>query len=116
MKSSGTTVHKSLFAFRLFSYLNKLVSKPLGFIPDVFRILEKYELQDSIDDYVTNGILRSEHMWKVTVTKRIAFHQNDIWLKGISEKLELTKIEKKTEQPTAPGRMVCCKTQSVVYP
>ena len=94
MKSSGTTVHKSLFTFRLFSYLNKLVSKPFGFIPDVFRILEKYELQDYIDDYVTNGILPSEHMWKATITKRIALHQNDIWLKGISEKPELTNFGK----------------------
>ena len=41
MKSSGTTVHKSLFAFRLFSYLNKFVSKPLGFIPECISHIRK---------------------------------------------------------------------------
>lgn len=94
MKSSSSTAHKSLFVTRLLSYFYKIVSKPLGFIPDVFRILQKYELLDYIDDYMTTGILPSEKFWKATITKRITCHQNDIWKKGISEKPELSNFGK----------------------
>ena len=70
------------------------MAKPLGFIPDVFRILEKYGLLDCIDNYLANGTLPSEHEWKTLVKERIARKQSDIWLKGVSEKPELINYGK----------------------
>ena len=94
MKSPSTTIHKYLFITRFSSYLNKLVAKPLGFIPDIFRILEKYGLLDCIDNYLADGTLPSEHEWKTLVKERLARNQSDIWLKGVSEKPELINYGK----------------------
>ena len=94
MKSPSTTIPKYLFITRLSSYLNKLVAKPLGIIPDIFRILEEYGLLDCLDNYLANGTLLSEHEWKTIVKERLARNQSDIWLKGVSEKPELINYEK----------------------
>ena len=94
MKAPPTTVLKSFFVDRLFSYLNGLVAKPLGFIHDIMRILSKYNLSNYLTDYIKDGTLQSERTWKNLVIEKISKHQIDIWHEGSMEKAELSNYRR----------------------
>lgn len=53
-------IAKEIFVNRLISYR----ANQRGFIPDIFRILMKYNMKHSIDDYVTSGNFPSKITWK----------------------------------------------------
>ena len=55
---------KYLFLLRLFQYHLCDTKPQIGFIKDIYRILQKYSLQNSISEFYSSGIFPSKLSWK----------------------------------------------------
>ena len=53
-----------MFLNRLTSYIAEFNHRQEGFIPDIVRLLEKYELSDILSTYVENGTFPTSYAWK----------------------------------------------------
>ena len=73
-------IAKSVFITRMCMYLTNsyCFSTQRGFIPDLFQILEKYDLLNIVKDHIFNSItFPNKHTWK-TCVKRSIIHKEDI--------------------------------------
>ena len=53
-----------MFLVRLTSYIAEFNHRQEGFVPDIVRLLEKYELRDILSTYVENGTFPTSYAWK----------------------------------------------------
>ena len=56
-----------LFAVRFFQHSAICTNRSFGFIPDIKRILSKYDLETYLTDYLTSGIFPTKHQWKSAI-------------------------------------------------
>ena len=61
---------KDSFHHRLLRYINN-DRQCLCFIPDIYRLIRKYNLQYILDCYVKEGIFSSKLRWKIMLTSNI---------------------------------------------
>ena len=61
---------KSVFHHRLLRYINK-DRQCLGFVPDIFRIVRKYNLQYVLDTYIRQGSFPSKCRWKTILISNL---------------------------------------------
>lgn len=63
-----STITKQIFLRRLFTYLQDITDRtPLGFIPDIMVILQKYNLMNYIHEYSLNHTFPNTSAWKKIV-------------------------------------------------
>ena len=55
---------KIVFLNRLPSYIAKCIHKQEGFVPDIVRLLEKYQPIDSLYTYIEKGTFPTSFVWK----------------------------------------------------
>ena len=60
---SNMYIAKHIFNNRLLHFIN-FDNQTHGFIPDTYRILQKYELNSVLDNYVTDGRFPTKYTWK----------------------------------------------------
>lgn len=53
--SHSTILTKKIFAIRLYSFIYNLAQKQKGFIPEIFDIIQKYELTDHLKQWLYDG-------------------------------------------------------------
>lgn len=70
-----TSIHKKLFVKRLFSFIYRLVEKPLGFVPDIVNLLHKYELYHVLQEYMDCGYIPPYLVSKKTIKNNIYKNQ-----------------------------------------
>ena len=70
---SGVCMGKNVFFFRLFSYMTN-ADRQSGFIPDIIRLLENYQLRHIVYNFLENSTLPSKCHWKRLVKSKI--HEN----------------------------------------
>lgn len=69
---------KQLFLHRLMSFQRKSPHKRYGFIPEIYSILQKYDLTHVISNYINTGIFPKRLIWKKIVLKAVnSFHQTN---------------------------------------
>lgn len=66
----GQYLAKHVFIHRLVRYVN-VDKQCLGFIPDIVRLLTKYELLDCVAKYLCTGLFPSKCRWKKIVKKHV---------------------------------------------
>ena len=67
---------KRMFLNRLTSYIAERNQRQEGFVPDIVRLLEKYELSDILSTYVENGTFPTSLAWKRLLKSKL--HQSAI--------------------------------------
>ena len=71
-------VTKQIFIRRLFTFQWHITDiSPLGFIPDVIKILKKYNLFEYLHNYLTNYTFPTASVWKRTVKNVLYQHQSE---------------------------------------
>ena len=60
---------KNVFLFRLFSYMT-YADRQSGFIPNIIRLLEKYQLRHTVYDFIENSTFPSKYHWKRLINKQ----------------------------------------------
>lgn len=73
---TDTTI-KMLFLNRLFNF-NNHPSRVRGFIPDIYKILHKYDLIDILSSYCKTGVFPSKCRWKTVVNNNIKTKQMNL--------------------------------------
>ena len=63
---------KTVFNHRLVRFIN-YDQQSLGFIPEIYRLLQKYNLTDYISNYLNYGTFPSKSCWK-TILKEHVIH------------------------------------------
>lgn len=82
---NNNSIAKCVFINRLYDWLFQRYRK--GFVPDLFKILVKYNLEDYVLRYATGGIFPSKNSWKTIVNEAVCqsdFEQsrNELAMKG----------------------------------
>ena len=70
------TLPKQIFLARLFSHLEKLSNVQYGFIPDIFRLLAKYEFLTFLSGWLENGHFPEKYVWKKIVRVSVSSAHN----------------------------------------
>ncbi len=81
----STTANRVLLC-RLFQHQMQNTSKQLGFAQDIFRILRKYGLEDSLRSYLTGSEWPCKPLWKKTVARATQVYYTDSILSAESSK------------------------------
>lgn len=83
---------KEIFNNRLIRFLN-VDKQTLGFIPDVYTLIVKYNLMDYLWSYIDNGIFPSKNQWKVILQRHIVQQiKNDTYNQLILQNVDATNI------------------------
>ena len=75
---------RRIFLMRLIRWKWNRTNTLKGFIPDIVRILLKYDLMDFLTAYTLSDQFPSKSAWKKTVKKHIYEYYNNIWQEKIS--------------------------------
>jgi hypothetical protein len=92
--SSVTMTAKQIFIIRLFSYLANPTKQKLGFIPDIVRILNKYDLLDYLATFVNESIIPSKNKWRIIVQIQIKNYNTEKWKNGMVYKKNFSSLKK----------------------
>ena len=69
---------------RLFEFTHKCVGFQKGFIPDLMRLVRKYNLETYIDNYVKHSIFPSRKAWASILKETIVKVEEINWLQRMS--------------------------------
>ena len=58
-----------LLHLRLYQFKHSVTATAYGFIPDINRVLTKYELISFRDDYLNSGLFPAKSLWKIISTQ-----------------------------------------------
>ena len=91
---------KDVFVYRLYSFLSE-PQKIIGFIPDVYRILRKYRLENFLDTYLESATFPSKLKWKKSINTAIFDHVNNCFERKqlLDGSLKLMHIIHNTYEP-----------------
>ena len=70
---------KTVFLNRLTSYIAKCNHKQEGFVPDVVRLLEKYQLIDILYTYIEKGTFPTSFAWKRLLKSKLHHSAISTW-------------------------------------
>lgn len=84
---------KEIFIHRLVHF-NESPAKKLGFLPDIYRILNKYSITHILDEYKQTGSFPNKLSWKKLVRKKINALYRDELLTRISTSEPVSRISK----------------------
>lgn len=76
---------RQIFDLRLQLFINGNFTIQKGFIPDISRILRKYNLTYYLYNYAKSGRFASKWMWKIIVKKTVKSFTVCEWRKNIFE-------------------------------
>jgi len=75
---------KQIFVHRLVRFVN-LGRQSRGFTPDMFRLLQKYELVQYLEVFCTTGVFPSKFSWKRTLKSMIFYKWRSNTLKSLMQ-------------------------------
>ena len=84
---------KEIFIHRLI-HINESPVKKLGFVPDIFRILNKYSIVQVLNEYIRTGSFPNKISWKKVVREKINALYIDEMRTRISSSESLPRIYK----------------------
>ena len=71
---------KQVFNARLSMFIVRTDNKQKGYIPDIFKILKKYDMVHFIVNYIESSIFPSKLVWKKLVKRNIYKYESSQWL------------------------------------
>ena len=72
-------VSKNIFLRRYFTYISLLNNNAKGFIPDICRLLLRYNLEDIINTFILSQKLPSKYEWKKVVKMKVSQLEHSLW-------------------------------------
>ena len=80
---------KCIFLHRLFEFKLSSTDKCLGFIPDIVKILSKYDLTCFLDEFCATGYFPPKIIWKVIVKDAIYENENNCWRQRLENRADM---------------------------
>lgn len=92
---SPNTLPKRIFITRLYMFLVGSNSyNQTGFIPDISRILVKYNLFHYLSDFLKTGLFTSKYTWKNIVKNAVWKYEEKEWMDRIRNDVEFHRFTK----------------------
>ncbi|MES9903946.1 MAG: reverse transcriptase family protein [Sedimenticola sp.] len=91
-RCDNSNITKYLFTHRLFQYMTNSCHVQLGFVPDLFRILEKYNLSDSVHSFADNSQFYSKRLWKRKYKDAIQDTEERHWIQNMINDEQFTRF------------------------
>jgi hypothetical protein len=82
-----------VFNARLSIYVCSVVKPQKGFIPDVIRILDKYNLSHVLINYIQTGEFPNKKVWKVKCRNSISNHETLKWSERLSKDNDFARFK-----------------------
>ena len=70
---------KQILLLRLLEFKNKCVQKQCGFVPDLMKIINEYNLSDFVNNFLTTGLFPSKTVWNCCITNAIKNTEERRW-------------------------------------
>ena len=83
---------KSLFLKRLLCFENNVSPTTKGFIADITRIVNKYDLKKYIELYTSEGYFVRKDIWKHIVNRSIMKHYKEQWSTAVSNNQQCARF------------------------
>ena len=80
---------RRIFLVRLTRWKWNSTNKMKGFLPDIVRILHKYDLMDILTEYILLDRFPSKYLWKKIVREHVYAHHNRQWQDKINSHEQL---------------------------
>ena len=91
---------RRVFFIRLLRWKWNYSKKLTGFVPDIVKILTKYDLLEVLTTYILTNDFPIKPLWKKTVNKHVREHYDRVWREKISKNNQLylySKVHTKNE-------------------
>ena len=86
---------EQIFVRRSSTYLYDITDRtPLGFIPDIMNILEKYSLSEYLHKYTTDYTFPTPAVWKRTVKNVLYQHQSKSFQEVVTSDSDFARFKK----------------------
>jgi len=66
---------------RLYQYTSNSTMRNRGFVPDVTRILGKYQLYEHLNNFMSSNVFPSKQQWKRICKQRVYDHEQTAWFR-----------------------------------
>ena len=70
---------KSLFLKRLIFFKHSVSARKIGFVSDIYRLLQKYSLIYYIEQFISEGYFPPKYIWRRIIDCSIKRHSSDQW-------------------------------------
>lgn len=74
---------KRIFINRLIRYKGFIERQSLGFIPDIIRLLQKYNLMDYINIFIDTAFFPSKYAWKSIIKRHVYGSESDQCIRSV---------------------------------
>ena len=81
-----------LLHLRLYQFKHSVTATAYGFIPDINRVLTKYELISFRDDYLNSGLFPPKYLWKRISRQRVLSLEEQCWSERLSICSDFTRF------------------------
>ena len=88
-RSEATLVSKEIFITHLCFYKSDPNKHKFGFVQDITRILQKYNLSDYLKTYIDGQSFPTKNQWRNIVYEKVNQIETNKWNSGMSRKQEL---------------------------
>ena len=112
--SHTSCCEKKIFVKRLCSFSYGSRQKMLGFIPDIYRILGKYDMLSYLESYIKHGTFPSKPAWKQLVIRTIAHLENLCWQNKTAARDDLS-IYRRVHTELCPLGLWECAWRNPMY-
>ena len=79
------TVSKNIFLRRYFTYISHSNNNARGFIPDICKLLLKYNLEYIINTFILSQKLPTKYEWKKVVKIKVSQLEHSLWQERLGE-------------------------------
>ncbi len=86
----NNTISKKMFLLRMFCYNFTSTVRHTGFMQDISRILDKYELYTYLSQYISDGSFPDKDKWKNIVNQAVSSYSERLYLGQTENDKELT--------------------------
>ena len=87
-------LHKKIFIRRLCSHVYRETDASIGFVRDIIALLKQYNLYTYLEEYMLIGYFSTKPVWRTLVINSIANNQERAWKVRMSQKPELTNLNR----------------------
>ena len=81
----GFDIHMNFFVLN--GYTNQL-----GFIPDIWKVLQKYNLEEYLQNYLANAVFPSKYTWKTIVKCKIRTFYEAAWHERLNNDADFARF------------------------
>ena len=84
---------RKIFDLRLNLFMLREQIHQTGFIPDIWQILRRYQLDEYVTTYITSSKFPSKHQWKTLISRKITQRYEGEWSQRVQNDSDFNRFK-----------------------